>query len=139
MARRSGRTQPCSAGDARTRRSHARKFLEAAELVALEEPDNPESANVAASLAVLAGIAACDAACCAALGRRPRGQDHHDAEALVAEIAPGGADAARQLRRVLNLKDSAQYGFIHLSGAELRGVLRQAQHLIDFAEQVLRR
>jgi hypothetical protein len=34
--------------------------------------------NVAASLAVLAGIAASDASCCAALGRRPREQDHLD-------------------------------------------------------------
>jgi hypothetical protein len=139
MARRAGRTQPCSAAEARTRHSHARKFYEAADLVAIEEPDNPESANVAASLAVLAGIAASDAACCAALGRRSRGQDHRDAEALLAEIAPGGADAAKQLRRLLNLKDAAQYGFIHVSTAELRAVLRQAQHLLDFAELVLRR
>lgn len=139
MARHVGRTQPCTIADARARRSHARKFYEAADLVALEEPDNPESANVAASLAVLAGIAASDAACCAALSRRSRGQDHHDAEALLAQIAPGGADAAKQLRRLLNLKDAAQYGFIHVSAAELRSVLRHAQHLLDFAEQVLRR
>lgn len=139
MARRAGCTQSCSKADARMRSSHARKFYEAADLVAIEEPDSPESANVAASLAVLAGIAASDAACCAALLRRSRGQDHHDAEVLLAEIVPGGVDAAKQMRRLLNVKDAAQYGFIHLSATELRAVLRQAQHLIEFSDQVLRR
>ncbi|MBB4662070.1 hypothetical protein [Conexibacter arvalis] len=105
----------------------------------MEEPDNPESANVAASLAVLAGIAASDAACCAALGRRSRGQDHRDAEALLGEVVPGGDVAAKRLRRLLNLKDAAQYGFIHVSGAELRAVLRQAEALVDFARRVLLR
>ncbi|MDO8188395.1 hypothetical protein Q5424_16410 [Conexibacter sp. JD483] len=135
MARKPGRTQLCTAADARARREHARKFLEVAELVALEEPDNPESCNVAASLAVLAGIAACDAACCDAL-EGSRGQDHRDAEALVAQIEPDGETASRQLRRLLNVKDTAQYGFINLGGAELRGVMRQAAHLLSFAEQV---
>jgi hypothetical protein len=137
--RRTGRTQSCSAAAARTRLAHARKFFEAAELVAMEEPDTPESASVAASLAVLAGIAACDAACCAALGRRSRSQDHHDAEALLDDIAPGGAQAAKQLRRLLNLKDTAQYGLIHVGRQDLRAVLRQSRALLDFAEQVLRR
>jgi hypothetical protein len=139
MPRKRGRTQQCTAADARSRREHARKFLEVAELVATEESDNPESCNVAASLAVLAGIAACDAACCDALGRRSRGQDHREAEAFVAQIEPDGVAAARQLRRLLNVKDAAQYGFINLSGAELRGVLRQASHLLSFAEQVRQR
>jgi hypothetical protein len=38
-----------------------------------------DAPNVATSLAVLARIAACDAACCFALGRRARGQDHRKA------------------------------------------------------------
>jgi hypothetical protein len=139
MSRRPGRTQTCTAADARTRLAHARKFLEAAELVSMEELDNPESVNVAASLAVLAGIAAADAACCAALGRRSRGQDHRAAEVLVAEVLPNGREAAGQLRRLLNVKDAAQYGFIHVSGSELRGVLRQAHALVDFAQRVLSR
>lgn len=57
----------------------------------------------------------------------------------MAQIEPGGLAAARQLRRLLNVKDAAQYGFINLSGAELRGVLRQATHLLTFAEQVRQR
>jgi len=139
MARRTGRTQPCSSSDARTRQAHARKFLEAGEVVASEEADNPESRSVAASIAVLGGIAASDAACCAALARRSRSQDHHDAEDLLDDIVPGGPDAAKQLRRLLNLKDTAQYGFIHVGSGDLRAVLRDAKALIDFADEVLRR
>jgi|GEM_PF-6780919 len=59
------RTQPCSVAQARTRLEHSRKFLEVAELVA-GETGEVEYASAAAALAVLAGIAASDAACCAA-------------------------------------------------------------------------
>jgi hypothetical protein len=45
--------------------------LEVAERAAGEEAI-PASRSVAAALAVLSGIAAADAACCAALGRRSR-------------------------------------------------------------------
>lgn len=49
------------------------------------DPD-PDWASAAAALAVLAGIDPSDAACCKALGGRWRGQDHHDAEALLEQI-----------------------------------------------------
>ena len=132
-----GRTQVCTRADARARRTQARKFLEVADLVATEQDDNPESMNVAASLAVLAGIAAADAACCAVLGSRSRSNDHHDAERLLDQIAPGGPEAAKQLRRLLNLKDSAQYGFMHVSRQSLQVTLRQARSLVDFADKEL--
>lgn len=139
MTRRSaGRTQTCSVSDGRARHAHAVKFLEAAELVATEQDDNPESINVAASLAVLAGIAASDAACCAALGRRSRSSNHHDAERLLRDIAPGGPDAAKRLRRLLDLKDNAQYGFLDVAGQDLQSVLRQGRALTEFAERTLR-
>jgi hypothetical protein len=118
--------------EASTRLAHAKKFLEVADLVAGEEKD-PAYASVAAALADLAGIAASDAACCAAIGRRSRGQDHHDAEELLNQVMPGGADAANALRRLLNLKDTAHYGLIHISRADLRAVLRQARQLVEFA------
>ncbi|HUA47434.1 MAG TPA: hypothetical protein VMA77_19520 [Solirubrobacteraceae bacterium] len=116
--------------------TQARKFLEVAELVAsdLEEEGN---ASVAASLAVLAGIAASDAACCARLGRRSRSQDHHAAEALLAEILPQGRDAAKKLRRLLDLKDTANYGVIHISATDLRSALRQAAGLVKFANETV--
>lgn len=123
---------------ARSRLEHARKFLDVAELVAGEAGDL-EYASAAAALAVLAGIAASDAACCAALGRRSRGQDHQQAADLVEQVAPGGARAAKSLRRLLNLKDEAHYGFFDIAGQDLQAALRQAKALVDFAASVLQR
>ncbi len=104
--------------------------FDAAELIATDVTDDEANASVAASLAVRAGIAACEAACCARLGRRSRSQDHHDAERLLAEIVPKGRDAAKDLRRLLDLKDAAQYGVIHVSATELRPALRRARALV---------
>lgn len=132
------RTQPCSVAQARTRLEHARKFLEVAELVA-SEGGGLEHASAAAALAVLAGIAASDAACCAALGRRSRGQDHRQAVGLVEQVAPGGIRAAKDLRRLLNLKDEAHYGLFDVSGQHLQSALRQAKALVEFAVKAIQR
>jgi hypothetical protein len=131
------RTQRCGRPQAATRLAHAHKFFDAAELIATDVMDDEANASVAASLAVLAGIAACDAACCARLGRRSRSQDHHDAERLLAEIVPKGRDAAKDLRRLLDLKDAAQYGVIHVSAAELRSARRRARALVLFAAETV--
>lgn len=135
-ARQAGRTQTCSEAQARTRLEHARKFLDAADLMAGEDGDY---ASAAASLTVLAGIAAADAACCKALGRRSRGQDHRQAEELVSQVEPGGKQAVNSLRRLFNLKDEAHYGLFDIGGRDLRAALRQATSLVTFAEDVLRR
>ena len=132
------RTQPCSVAQARTRLEHARKFLDVAELIAGEGED-VEYASAAAALAVLAGIAASDAACCAALGRRSRGQDHQQAIGLVEQVAPGGAQSANDLRRLLSLKDEAHYGLFDVSGQHLQSALRQAKALVEFAAQAIQR
>ena len=136
-ARRGGRTRACDEADARTRISLAWKFIEVAGLV--EGESDPDFWSVAASLAVLAGIAAADAACCKALGRRSRGENHHDAEALVEGIVPSGREAAVALRRLIDLKDKAQYGIIHVSRGDLKTAMKQATRVLDFAEGVLRR
>jgi hypothetical protein len=115
----SGRTQRCSEADAATRLRHARKFLEVAELVA-EEGEDVEYASPAASLAILAGIAASDAACCKVLGRRSRAQDHRDATALLEEITPGGKQAGSSLSRLLSLKDEAHYGLFDVAASVSR-------------------
>ena len=133
-----GRTQACSEADARTRLRHARKFLDVAELVANEGAD-VEYSSQSAALAVLAGIAASDAACCKALGRRSRGQDHREAATLVEQIAPGGKTAANSLRRLVNLEDEAHYGLFDVSGQDLKTALRQAEDLVAFADGVLNR
>ena len=137
MTKSTGRTQTCGAAQARTRLAHARKFLEVAHLVATGDFD--ESLSVAAALAVLAGIAASDAACCRALGRRARGDDHREAAALLSQIRPGGDRAARALLALIDLKDPAHYGLIHVTRRQLAVATRRASALVVFAEDVLRR
>ena len=137
MRTRSSRTQPCDRAHAWTRLDHAEKSLEVADLVAGEQ-EIPESRSVAAALAVLAGIAASDAACCAALGRRSRGDDHRQAASMLREIVDGDR-AAKALLDLLNLKDTAQYGLIPITQRELTAALRRAKRLLDFADDVLRR
>ena len=131
------RTQPCTPEQAHKRLADARKFLELAELAG--EESHLTSFNVAAANAALAGIAAADAACCRALGERSRGEDHRDAIALVAQVSPGGPQAANALGRLLALKNNAEYGLTGLSRADRGAALRQAHKLVEFAEAVLRR
>ena len=138
MTERSGRTQLCDHAQARTRLGNAQKALEVAELAAGEQ-EIPASRSVAAALAVLSGIASADAACCAALGRRCRGDDHRGAAALLCQIVPAGDRAAKALIDLLNLKDTAQYGLIPITRRELTMALRRATALLDIAADVVHR
>lgn len=135
--RESGRTQNCGTREARTRLRDAEAQLDLAELG--RDANAPEERKAAASCAVLAGIAAVDAACCHALGERSRSQNHRDAVSLVRRVMPDGPDAARQFERLLGLKDLAQYGFEDLTRQKLLGSVRQAQALVNFAKAVLAR
>ena len=95
--------------------------------------------KAAVSSAVLAGIAASDAACCKALGRTNRSQNHRDAVELLGQVSPGGAEAAKQLERLLSLKDESQYGFTDVTGQKLQQAVRRAKALVTHAEDVMRR
>lgn len=139
MARGRKRAQDCGVAQARQRLAHAQSFLEVAELTADVADPALEYGSVAASVAILAGIAASDAACCQVLGRRSRSDDHHDAEGLLAEITPGGKGAAGHLRKLITLKDAAHYGFISVTTPQLKQSLRQARQLVEFAEKQLQR
>jgi hypothetical protein len=130
-----GRMSRCSRADALARLEQARRFLEGAELV---HGEGSAYGSVAVSLAVLAGIAASDAACCAVLGERPRGQNHREAVGIVERVQPGGDDAGKALRRLLDQKDKAEYGFGDVGAPAVRSALRQAESLVRFAERALR-
>jgi hypothetical protein len=73
----------------------------------------------------------------AALGGRSRGDDHRDAIALVAEVSPGGPEAANALGRLPAIKNDAEYGLTVISRAKRETALRQAHKLVEFAEAVL--
>lgn len=131
MAKAKGRTSSCTKADAVSRLGQARGFLDAAELYQGDEP------NVAASNAVLAAIAASDAACCAALGYHATGESHDEAVMHLQSVAPEGPEAAKALRRALAVKSKAQYGLTSISGADRDTALRQARRLIGIAEKVI--
>lgn len=128
------RSRPCDTADARKRLADAEKYLEVAKLVATE--DSLEAHNVATGLAVLAGIAAADAACCKTLGESSRGPDHQDALFLY-RITPGGETAAKNFERLIGLKDKAHYSFLNISGQDRTSAIRRAGKLVDFAREVL--
>lgn len=131
------RSRQCDTADARKRLADAEKYLEVAELVAGE--DSLESHNVATGLAVLAGIAAADAACCKALGESSRGPDHRDAARFLRRITPGGEAGANNFERLVGLKDKAHYSFLNVSEHDQTGAIRRAGQLVDFAREVLQR
>jgi hypothetical protein len=92
MATKGAKTRACDEAQAKQRLQRASEFLDVANLI-VDEKDkdaSPVYASAAASLAVLAGIAAADAACCKALGERSRSDNHRDAEQLLARIGAGG-------------------------------------------------
>lgn len=133
-----GRVSRCDRGDAQIRLRQAESFLLVAELV-LTQPEDPllTLTSVAASLAVLAGIAASDAACCAALKQRARGQNHEQAVELVKSVSPGGEQMARDLGRLLSLKDNAQYGNLMIPFDQAQSAVGWARRLVENARAVL--
>ncbi len=133
MARQRGRTTGCTRTQATERLAQATTYLDAAELVA----DDGEFAGVAAALAVLSGIAASDAGCCARLGEHHRGQDHRGAVELLSTVAPGGAEMARDLQRLLDRKHDAHYGVSGVSSADERRMIMWAQRLHSGASTAL--
>ncbi len=133
MARKTGRTKSCTRREARSRLQRAAQYVEVANLAL----DDGEFSGVAASLAVLAGIAAADAACCARLGEHHRGQDHQAAVALLQTVEPGGRQLAKDLKRLLDRKDDAHYGFISVSSTEERDMVEWAGRMVEQAEAIL--
>jgi nitroreductase len=131
------RTQDCGKPQAKTRLEDARQHLVYAELHGKDSKPSERKASVAT--AVLAAIAAADAACCHALGERSRSDDHRDAVNLLKQVAPGGAEAGNKLQRLLSLKDESQYGFGGMSRQKHEVAIRQAKALVEFAEQTLQR
>jgi hypothetical protein len=130
----SSRTAACTAADARTRLKTARAYLEVAGMV-LGEKERDEYLNVAAGLAVLAGIAASDSICCARLRSRHRGDDHRGAADLLRTATPVGANLARVLLRLLDLKDEAHYGVMVVAARRASDAVRWARTLVDRAGQ----
>jgi len=105
----------------------------------LGERSREEFLSVAAGDAVLAGIAASDAICCARLGCCHRGEDHRGATALLKTATLDGDRLARVLARLLDIKDEAHYGVMVVSGRKARDAVRWAGILVERAKQEVSR
>lgn len=134
--RAAGRTETCTPAQARTRLAQAEKFAEIADLVLDEQVDT--APGVAAALSVLAGIAASDATCGAALGRRSRGQDHRQAVDLLLTVAPDGVTMAKALRELLDVKDASHYAPVLLTRKQGQAAVRRAAGLVLAARRHVR-
>lgn len=128
------RTAPCGAAEGRARLRTAQAYREVAKSV-LDERDRDEYLNVAAGLAVLSGIAASDAICCVRLGCRHRRDDHRGAAKLLRTATPDGAELAKALLRLLDLKDAAHYGMMVVASRKARDALRWSASLVDRARE----
>ena len=128
------RTAPCSKIEARARLRTARAYLEVADSV-LGERDRGEYLNVAAGLAVPAGIAGSDAICGARLGRIHRGDDHRGAQDLLQQATSDGKKLATILGRLLSIKDAAHYGVIVVSARNATDAKKWAALLIERAAE----
>lgn len=126
------RHSPGGRVEANSRLAQADAYLAAAKLV-VDDPADVANPAVAAALAVLAGIAAADAACCARLSVRARGQSHREATALLSSVVPHGPAMAKDLGRLLDRKDSVHYGAAMISAAESARMVSWAARLLGHA------
>ncbi|MGQ0849750.1 MAG: hypothetical protein ACT4OP_11635 [Actinomycetota bacterium] len=131
-----GRTRSCGAGEAWDRYLHAQSFLETAELV-LEDTTREGYANVSGALAVLAGMAIADSVCCEVFGRRHRGEDHRGASELLRQVAQVGQRMAKDLDRLLAIKDKTSYQSGFLARADARKAVAWARRMIEVGADVL--
>lgn len=130
------READCGPAEARSRARIARMYIEMAELAASETALD-EAATVAAGNAVLAAIVAADSLSCLRLGCMNRSPDHDDAVELIRTIAPNGPALARDLARVLGVKDPAHDGVVFVAAGRLKQTMRAASRLVDAAEAAL--
>ncbi len=138
MIRKSGRTAGCDAGVAKARLRQAESFVYVSELVLGEQGDDAlPLRGAAAALAVLGGIAAADAACCARLGRMHRGQDHAQAIDLVRTLEPDGKQLANDLARLLAIKDNVHYEAIVISPSDASAAVDRARRMVDIVRGIL--
>lgn len=123
------RTRQCDRREAQNRLVQAEQFLLVASLVIDDESD-VAGPGVAGALAVLAGIAASNAACRARLAEHARGQSHKEAVGLLTTVEPGGKEMAKDLGRLLQRKDDTQYGTTFVAAADAGQMFKWATRLV---------
>ncbi|MCU1532683.1 MAG: hypothetical protein JWO49_2254 [Arthrobacter sp.] len=116
--------------DSNARLEDARVFLEAAETIDMLNDAEPY-ADVIATLAVHAGIAASDSFCLLRLGQHSKSENHADA---VHVLKKAGGDSAT-LSRLLGEKTKAAYNVTSLTRAKATKCIEWASKLLAAAEE----
>lgn len=131
-ARRQSQTRSASAADARAYLDKAREFLRAAE-------DSLELGNrvAAAGNAVHAGIGAADAITAARAAVVWKGEHSQSPAHLEKVGGDDGRKAAAQLRRLLPLKNRAEYDPDPILAAEAKAAVTAAIRMVRIAEQAV--
>ena len=126
------RARRVTAGQTRTYLGKSEEFLTAA-----RESLEAGHSLAATSLAVHAGISACDAICGARTGQRAAGADHGQAVTLLGRAGREGKDAARLLTRLMPLKNRAEYEPQDVPKASAARAVDQAERIVQIARQVV--
>jgi hypothetical protein len=133
---REDKTRPVDRAHAETRLNDARAFLQQAD-ISFKFVDGPRRNATVVSSAVLAGIAACDAACALALGIVSAGA-HDQAVRLLTRVS-GSTKAVGDLSKLVSIKTAAQYTGTSMAERQATDAITRAQRLVAFAESQLRR
>lgn len=124
----------------RQRADTARQHLDVARLVApgIDRPEPSSEAQVAASNAISAGIAAVDAICGHVLRERSNGEDHRAATGMLATIQPDGAALAKKFARLMKDKTLLQYGGFCTRNRAVE-MIAVATDVVDAMDDLLKR
>lgn len=96
--------------------------------------------NAAAICAIHSGISAGDALCIYFLGKRHAGPNHRDAVVLLDIIKSGNIEVknnANRLRKILGVKNMAEYEERLVRRSEAEKVLKEAERFLAFARSLL--
>jgi hypothetical protein len=129
-----GATSGCSTGDARGHLARAKGYLDLAEVAQADRTG--EQARVSVGNAVLAGIAASDAICCARSGERSSPPNHQDAVRLLQQVT-GDRQLGAALRELIELKGKAHYGLGRVSHGMNVAAVRRARELVAAAQDAV--
>ena len=123
-----------SVEEARRYLSKAQEFLEAAQVNL-----HLDLFNAATSNAVTSGINAKDAICLKLTGRTGKSDDHNTAVDELSRSGRDGKSVAPNLRRLLTLKQKAQYQEISVTGADAKRAVKWAELIYEKAQNVVSR
>src|SRR5574341_779490 len=125
-------TKPARIGSDKIYLTKARDFLEGARMLA-----EKENWNSSAVLSVHAVISACDAVCARFLQLRHGGADHMQAIELLNNLPIERSEIEskiKQARRVISLKNAAEYEDKLIKQSDAHEMLRDVERLVEWAE-----